>query len=258
MPTEEELQQESEFNSSHIDNEITPNLPIIEVVDYYSNNEAESAYQSESILNKYNSPDIASSTGGLPWGAGSYAYDRWKINKPVNEGLNQSYRQQNKIPVGRPQPTYESLILSNLFGAKNVIGLSPDKFSSLSWVNNTSKKTIYCKPDANGDAIAVNPNSTYNTPIDGVATHLYCAKVYKVVDGTKIKVEEDGNITVYYVTGVGGSSVEKYIGQQIKGGWKDVDWWIQTRENEFKNYNVPVENNQWNNLFIKSAHICEN
>lgn len=111
----------------------------------------------------------------------------------------------------------------------------------IAYITNNSNRSVYYKEENSHNVKVVKPNSISYEPLDGVATHKYCDKVFKVFTGATVVIDENGDVDPDYY-GVGN------LLNYIVGGWKGKTW------NEKLNKNG---DQSWNNLFEVSKTICK-
>ncbi|HEX7317273.1 MAG TPA: hypothetical protein VF297_25470 [Pyrinomonadaceae bacterium] len=130
----------------------------------------------------------------------------------------------------------------------------PPANAGAAFVMNNSRTTIYVKPEEGGGALPVGPGGLWREPIDGVATHKYKDRVYKVVSGTRVTIDEDGDVDPDLSIPIVLSARPVTVGQMpvgdlanfVAGGWKDQKW-LEERHEE--------KDTGWDALFAKAAII---
>lgn len=130
----------------------------------------------------------------------------------------------------------------------------PKEATGTAYVTNNSLTTIYYKPENAGTALPVEPNGKCYEPIDGVATHKYGDRVYKVITGTRVTIDEDGDVdpdlSIPMLLPVKTPSIKSLpvgdVANFVLGGWKDKEW-LDERHKE--------EDTGWDALFAKAAII---
>jgi hypothetical protein len=225
--------------------------------------EGQNAFEAQNAYNEYaRNSEIANAQNyaGETREQGNMQGDENNLQNAFQNILSPTWQNEHEnaqAAINEALHSYSAYEIQNALGSKRVFEINKNTFDNRPWVKNNSNKIIYCKTEKGGDALPVQPYGILNEAIDGVATHKYCAKVYKVVGGIKVEIESNGDVSVFVRTGEGDTLAEKYFGDLLKGGWKDTAWWMWVRQMELEKWKIPVENNQWNEIFYKAAHICE-
>src|SRR5690554_5588571 len=103
------------------------------------------------------------------------------------------------------------------------------KNNEIPYVVNEDIETLYFLPDddytvdgveyKSTEPYPLEPGESFNHPIDGVKTSLYSDAVFKVVDGTKIKVTNGGSVIITNNT-FSWKGIQRYGGNAFIGGWR--------------------------------------
>jgi hypothetical protein len=181
-------------------------------------------------------------------------------NLTVNEA-NPAVTLQRILSASPSISAADVLTLQRTVGNQGVLQLlstksqeQPKEATGTAYVTNNSLTTIYYKPEDEGTALPVEPNGKCYEPIDGVATHKYGDQVYKVITGTRVTIDEDGDVDPdlsipMLFPGQRPSAISLPMGDVanfVMGGWKDKEW-LDKRYKE--------GDTGWGALFDKAAII---